>query len=782
MIKDKVVKAALTAHTLGQTEALEDLLRAAMPGAEYRFVDDNEGNWSSITSGAEPTALIFERVTNIFDTLIEKRAANRADRGWDSPDEAVRDLFDLPDGVDPLTTPRRAALAADAAVTIYDSDDRYRTPTITFRDHGTGLTREQMPTTILSLNKSPKLTTKYAHGVFGKGGTTASQYSDATIIVTRRQPDLLNPGEDDRVSVAVLRKGTNDEIRMPFLHYLVGGNNEVYSVPASEAADFEPGTYIAHINYQLGQAGVEVWKHDQSIYAYAETVLFNPVLPYTLRDARTGDANKRPEDRQKASVLAGLGRRLTQRTGRRRGPGNIRDYSDWATLIVEDVGTVRLRWWLFEDESSRRRMAARRYSVLFTSNGQTHHAWDAQRLQLLVPDRRRVAARLLVEVDCDDIPIRTRVELFTSDRNAMRSSTQGKALEAQVIEAIAGDPTLLEHEEDALRKALKEGAKGVTEAFLDRLNRAIKIKTGGLTTQPIDGPPPIPPVPRPVEVLYPEPTYIEGPEIVRALRGKPARVYLRTNAVDGFVPDRATVEVVAEDDAPSLSPNIGPLRDGRLRVSLQIPPDAEPGTYKVGFALAWQDSTGKDRSLDWDSKIEVVTEIKPKTGKQTKRKPSDRGNVAFMWSKTAEQSENHWTDGTAGDLQYLPGKVLAEKDPKLYGDLRDVARVPTVVLNEDFTDWANYRQKIINRRGDKNVDVRTNKYGVAVGSAVAVICGQEHELQRRIGAGKDVPEPMSEQQQARAVAAAARTALVLLPDLDVLLGDEPGADQTDSVD
>lgn len=771
MIKDKIVKAALAARTNAQTEALESLLRETMPGSHYRFVDDNEGNWSSVTSGAEPTALLFERVTNMFDALIDKKAAHRPEKQWGSPFEAVADLFDLPDGVDALNVPRRAELARNAVATVYDSDDSRRTPTVTFQDAGTGLTPEQMPRTILSLNRSPKLTTKYAHGVFGKGGTTASQYSDATIIVTRRQPDLLQPGEEDRVSVAVLSKGRSPDIRMPFLHYLVGADNAIYSVPASDAADFPPGTYISHINYQLGQAGVETWKHDQSLYAYAETVLFRPVLPYGLHDARTGDANARPEGRQSMSAVAGLGRRLDRATTKRK-TEKIIDHSDWSTLTVADVGTVRLRWWLFEDESARRRNAARRYSVLFTSNGQTHHAWDQQRLQTLIQERRRVGARLLVEVDCDDIPIMTRVELFTSDRNAMRSSTEGKALEAQVVEAIAGDPTLAEHEENFVRKALKEGAKGVTEAFLDKLNRAIKIKTAGLKIQRSeDNLPPTPPAPAPSEDLYPEPTYLEGPETVKALRGKAARVYLRANAVDGFIPERGTVLVTPEDEAPPLSPNIGPLRDGRLRVSLQIPADADPGTYVVNFAVTWDDDSGNPVRLDWDSKIEVVTEIKPKTGPKKKHKPSDRGNVAFIWSRTSDQSENRWTNHTAGDLQYLSGKVLAEKDPKLYGELRSIEQVPTVVLNADFTDWATYREKIVNKRGDKNVDLRTNKYGVAVGSAVAVICGQEHELIRRRQAGKDVPDAMNEEQQHRAIAAAARTALVLLPDLDVVLGE-----------
>jgi hypothetical protein len=97
--------------------------------------------------------------------------------------------------------------------------------------------------------------------------------------------------------------------------------------------------------------------------------------------------------------------------------------------------------------------------------------------------------------------------------------------------------------------------------------------------------------------------------------------------------------------------------------------------------------------------------------------------------------------------------------------------VPTVVLNQDFRDWAAYRTRVVKAKSDETAEARKERYAVAVGSAVAEIWGQEaaYEKARRDNPeGTDLPEPMSEEQRNRSVNQAARTALVLLPDFDTL--------------
>ena len=174
----------------------------------------------------------------------------------------------------------------------------------------------------------------------------------------------------------------------------------------------------------------------------------------------------------------------------------------------------------------------------------------------------------------------------------------------------------------------------------------------------------------------------------------------------------------------------------------------------VNVRLEWGGQHGA-LTLQWDTKIEIVNEVKPKR-KGTTRKPSQDGSVAFIWSNTKDQE--NWTNSTAGTLDYLSGRVLAEKNPQGYGDLRNAQEVPTIILDEDFTDWATYRDRVVNRRGDKPVEIRTHKCGVAVGSAVAVILRTRAEPAPTARGGQGRAEPMSPEQQDRAVTAAARMA------------------------
>ena len=197
---------------------------------------------------------------------------------------------------------------------LLDSDDSRRHPTVAFRDFGIGVARKEAPYTVLSLEASNKLSKPYQHGVFGKGRSLACMFSVATVFVMRKQPEFLNAGERDVVPVAVVRLDDREDYRLPFFRYHVCDADDdtkglPWASPSEDAAEFEPGVYVAHIGYQADRMGQSTWQQDDSIYAYAETVLFRPTLPFGLVDDRTPPANRRPEGRG-LSILSGLGHRL----------------------------------------------------------------------------------------------------------------------------------------------------------------------------------------------------------------------------------------------------------------------------------------------------------------------------------------------------------------------------------------------------------------------------------------------------------------------------------------
>jgi hypothetical protein len=762
-VTDTIVAAALAARTVADVDALEETLRAA-GFAAARDLGDLPSNWSAVSSSADPCALLWERATNMWDAIIEMLACARSEQPWQTPREAVAALTGVSKAPAEMDPRDRIRLAKLATVSLHDSDDPVNTPTISFRDLGLGLTPGEMPETILNLQKSNKIDKPWLHGVFGKGGSTVDQYADATVFVTRKQPELLAPEEPDMIGVAVVRLVDEANRGLPFFRYLVGAVRQVYAVPASSHPDFEPGTYVAHVNYRADKMGKQNWNNEESIYAFAETILPAPTLPYSLSDERTGDARARPEDRREASSLAGLFGRLGKGAG-------LLAKSSW-TNIETGHGTVRLRWWLFEDKDRRRRRAAKGYVVLYTTNGQVHHSWDNQRLQALVPTLRRVGQRILVQIDCDALPLKSRVQLFDTFRTSIRHNDQAKALEAAVAEALSTDPDLQRAESDLVTESMKSSSAEVSAGLLRDLNKHIAVKTAGLAVTPATvDPPPSPPPPVPAEDLYDEPTTFTGPEAVKALVGKRSWAHFSANAVDGFVPDRGRIELVPEPGSPEYAPTVSDLRNGRLRLGLNVPADARVGVYNLDVFLIWETDNGPVE-LPWSIKVDVVADIRPRDPKPGTPKPdvAREGMVAFIWSHTAAHADEGWDDLTAGELMQIPGEALA-KHSSVYKPLAGVASVPTIVLNSDFKDWSAYQGKVFPKLLDNGQHVRRDRYAVAVGSSLTVLYATERKLADSGTADRGEDPPMTPAQLRRAGAQIARAALALLPDLDKAIGD-----------
>jgi hypothetical protein len=777
---DPIVKAALEARTNKDIEQLEGLLRRALGGGKTRYLGDREANYSAISGGADPTAVIFERATNGLDAVIEMEAERRNCFTLRSPAEAAKVFFGVTHGVEELSASQREALAEFTTITVLDSDDSAKKPTIAVRDLGIGIGRGDVPGTILSLEESNKLRKPYTHGVFGKGGSTACAFSDATVVVTRRQPDLLPAGQEDRITVAVVREADAPDVGLPFFQYAVGDDNEPYSVPASAHLDFAPGTYVAHVNYQAGRMGTQQWQFEESIYASAETTLFAPTLPYRLHDARSGAANMRPEGRQKPSVLAGLGQRLGQlKVGER--DEDLLGQSSWQTVPVPGVGDVRMRWWLFRITDQRRRRAAKGNVVVFTTNGQVHHAWDQAKLGLMADNRKRVGQRLFAQVDCDGIELKRRYKVFTSFREGIRRGPEGRMLEEAVAFAIASDADLDEFESEFVRESLKATAQNVSEAFRRRLNRALKTKIGGMAPAAGKTGGTKPPRPKRKEDLYAEPTTMTGPEHLTLLAGSRAVAYMEINAVDAFVPDRGEILVSVENGDPLPAAGPGDLRKGRLPVTFVAEESTATGGRSVEVALEWMRSAGGLGGMTWPIQVEVVSSISPRSPQPPKppkgnTAKTDSGDIAFVWVNG--QTDMGWADDIVGELQEMKGSDLADKMP-VYAFLKDIDDpIPTLVLNREFADWHAYRRGIAKRLSDNQLAIRDERYGLGVGIAVANLELRERALRKKWDAWKakenGVEEPLralDPAQMQRALAETARGVVALMPDFDALLND-----------
>jgi hypothetical protein len=204
--------------------------------------------------------------------------------------------------------------------------------------------------------------------------------------------------------------------------------------------------------------------------------------------------------------------------------------------------------------------------------------------------------------------------------------------------------------------------------------------------------------------------------------------------------------------------------------------------HEAALVLSWLRASGGVGLLRWPITVTVLAERPEPTPRMPTRKGGaaqtegkKRSVIALVWNRVDDHRASGWSEQTAGDLQRLPGKVLAEQDPELYGELKDVdAEVATIVLNEDFSPWASYARGSA-LSGDQAMQVRRDRYGIALGVAIANLWVREETLAKQYAAwqakqnGGDDPETsMNEAQRRRALSEAARGILALLPDFDRL--------------
>lgn len=352
-------------------------------------------------------------------------------------------------------------------------------------------------------------------------------------------------------------------------------------------------------------------------------------------------------------------------------------------------------------------------------------------------------------------------------------------METAVAEWLTHDPDLRDIEDKLTKEALRASAERMSAGFLDRLNRAIAAKIplsglgfGGRGAGTAARPP------KPLPDLHVEPTYFTAPESVAVVIGQPRIFYGSINAVDGFVPNRGNVELVSAEGTDDLALSVGDLRRGRLQLRLDAKVSAALVERCVFLALTWLRSSGGIGRLQWPLRVRILSAaLETNHGEgQTGRAREDgrkRSRFALIWSRHDDQRDRSWTEETAGDLQLLAGKVLAERYPDQYGELQEIdVEIPTIVLNDQFSPWHAYLHGVA-RATDAAMQARRERYGIAVGVAIAQLWAAEDRIDKaraeheaHPNGGEEPARPMDEAQRRRAVTEAARGILALLPDFD----------------
>lgn len=772
-----IIKHALEARTVDEAKVINDLIACAVGEKHWRPVADRANN-HGLMGGAAPSydALLVELLINGVDSALEYRARRKYphlqlnNMSWKSPRAAAQEL---------LAGEDRESLGRQVQVHLYPADSEpqksKRISTI-IRDYGVGLSPRMVANTVFHLGSKYKDDLLWQHGAYGLGGAMTYRNAEMIVLVCRRRPEFLDSRDEDRITVAVCE--WQKHTKGMGLYYLVrsdwsqDSDAEPWSVPASSCDEFEPGLHIALIGFQTKKFHRRKSDRD-SFENMMQTRISDPVWPIGLHNhVATGDHFKIPEG------------------NRTRFEKNLREDRDQEedTLII-DVGgksyKLPIHWYVFKNGPNANVGGMRTFvwdkqAVHFTNNGYAHKHWSQQELRVKVPKLKQVWDRLHVLVETDALPIDERTALFSPDRSAMRDTPTAHRLEKLIGNYLQNNDTLRDIDRALIKKKLEEAQSGPsTRKVAEKISRVLQIRGFNPTGHDRTDSEVAKPTNRVPKKLYPNPTAMEGPNSIWVIPGDTKHINIHINALDDFLPDRASLKITTSSDkVPKSRFSVGKLKKGRVRVQLAVPSDLNiDEKFNVDFAIdEWILSSGgmaSGQPLQWQTSVKVVAKpptphkrYPPTEGRKKRKsqgKQAKRGeHLAVLWRSLGEG--NDWDKTVPGHAENIEAQLLAEHPEYKYLEQLGDEEIQTIWLNIDYAPLKSYTRLRIANRGasEKAIEGSKERYAIGVGVALVDLANNRAKAERN-------GSPYDEDQYKHSRHAAAQGVTAMLPEYDALM-------------
>lgn len=760
----EIVREAVETHRSLEASRVNSHIQELVGGRYERFISDTVNNHGPMSTPGSYDLKTLELVTNMHDAILERLALEKFDQYDDipylSPREAVAGL---------MAHKTRDEKASFARVDLFEADPPARETkrvTLTFRDQGCGIPAGYIGESIFRIGSQHKNANLWQQGAFGMGATTTYPNAEAVVLVTRRPPSLLKPGDEDVITVAVAEWQQN--VKGRGMYYLVtepldeNPHAQPLTVPAYEVPEFDPGTYLALVNYSTD--GFHTGRNDRGSLEFAlNTRLWRSLMPVTsMNHIATNDHPK---------VHEGRGRQFEQNPRDDR-----RDFHDVIPFRMEgETRQLPVDVFYFEggasgSKGSIRNFVYRDHSVIFTANGQVHKHWNKLELRRRAEKLTKLYDRILVVVDLDEIPVDQRTQrLFTPDRTELVDTPDAKRLEDTVAAALSEWEELRRLNGELVRKAIQRRTDDRPTLELAKRVEAQMAFRGGFSTRGSgNGVAPRPRVKWSDVRLWPDPTTLEGPIRIRVKPGRTRFVYFHLNARDEFFSSgRGSLLLQCDHPRVGASELVGgrDLRGGMVRVSILVPDDVPVGdtaTLTASVRDWMKASGGMGADLEWSCQLEIVGDTDTSNRRNTRGTGGDDSKagsqVAVKWLRNEDR--DGWSGHIPGEVEMIEAGILAEADEYRHLAALGSQPVPTVMLNVEYSPLRAYEASRAKNRSKVAMDQARDSYGVGVAVGLLVLEERYRKLEKEGGAR---PENTVAERQA-----VARAALALMPEFDAM--------------
>ena len=394
----------------------------------------NENNFGIIENQqSNPIAALIEKITNSIDAVLMRKCleAGIDPKSKESPksmEEAKAKFFENHKTWDLSSFRKRQS----ESIQIIADGPRRNTSLIIY-DDGEGQHPENLEDTFLSLLRGNKNEIHFVQGKYNMGG------SGAIVFCGKKRYQLIGSKRYDstgRFGFTLIRehpldRGEEKVKKNTWYEYLkIDGE-----IPAFHAKQqnlglynrkFTTGTIIKLYSYDLPAGSRSVISRDlnQSINEY----LFEPILPIITIDKK----ERYPDDRNLERDLYGLKRRLEQENNR-----YVQNY--FSEKFKDSLfGEMNVTYYVFKAKLDDRSAAESRdsiqreffknnMSVLFSINGQVHGHYTSEFITRSLK-MSLLKNYLLIHVDCTDMDLSFRKELFMASRDRLKDGEETRAL------------------------------------------------------------------------------------------------------------------------------------------------------------------------------------------------------------------------------------------------------------------------------------------------------------------------------------------------------------------
>lgn len=560
------------------------------PSIQWVPFGSRENNRGTIEAAADPGRSLVERLTNGIDAILEEEYERHNGRpSCRSPKEAATAWLNVPaGGLSDMSATQRRALAQRVTIKIEVGEGR-SSRIVEVRDFGIGLSPDQMPRTILSLNESNKMQKYYLAGAYGQGGSSTLATSKYVLIASRRCSDPIVG-----FTVACYQDLPPDEYKIGRYAYLTLNG----SVLTTEMAltEFSSGTLVKHFGYDLTNYPSPLGPN--SIYGLLNQILFDPIMPVWLDDHEVHSYRRVIKGARNA-----LNGAVDEGDEERRGPAlSHRMRMFYPTLA--DFGQIGIEYWVLERPTTANKKPIAAFvnpakPIILTLNGQNH----AEMSHLVVrkdAELPYLTQRLICHVDCNHLTPAAKRALFVSNREDARRGIVYDLIHQEVLRALKSDDELVRLNNEAREQGLRERDETASQQVREEVARILRLQgidigiaveaevtgQGARRGQPV-GPGHPRRRPEPLE-LHEPPTYIrivwEEDETIDFYPEQRRYIRIETDANNTYHnpnnPAVSRINIIAPSTNLSYRGST-PLEGGRMRAVFQADPGATVGTTGI---------------------------------------------------------------------------------------------------------------------------------------------------------------------------------------------------------